>query len=171
MATIAQPPRAQRRRPLDPDLYERILAFAAAGFLVVMTAALTRGHGQWDQIPLPIWTHLVTIAIALGLTPVMLLRRRGDWLHRRLGWIWSAALVLTALDTFLIRTIRPGSLSIIHLLSAFTLVQVPLLVLAARRHNVKRHRAAVKGLVTGALLIAGCFTLLPSRLLGHWLLG
>lgn len=171
MATVAEPQPRKRRRALYPDAYERVLAFASAAVLAIVAAALARGHAQWGKVPLPIWLHLATMMTALALTPVMLLRRRGDRLHRRLGWVWSTALVFTALDSFLIRTIRPGSFSLIHILSAFVLVQVPLLVIAARRHDVKRHRASVKGMITGALLIAGVFTLMPSRLLGHWLLG
>ncbi len=70
-----------------------------------------------------------------------------------------------------IRGLNGGSLSVIHILSAWTLIQVPLIVWAARSHNIARHRAAVRGMVTGALLIAGIFTFPFGRLLGHWLFG
>ena len=46
-----------------------------------------------------------------------------------------------------------------------------LLVLAAPRNNVSRHRRTVRGLIIGALLIAGFFTFPFERLLGHWLFG
>jgi uncharacterized membrane protein len=78
---------------------------------------------------------------------------------------------LTAALSFAVRTINPGQLSPIHILSAWTLLQVPLIVLAARRHNLRRHRNAVRAMATGALLVAGIFTLVPDRLLGHWLYG
>jgi uncharacterized membrane protein len=55
------------------------------------------------------------------------------------------------------------------LLSVATLVLVPLLVITARRHNVARHRRTVRGIIIGALLIAGFFTFPFDRLLGHWL--
>ena len=42
---------------------------------------------------------------------------------------------------------------------------------AARRHDIARHRKIVRGMVTGALLIAGFFTFPFHRLLGQWLLG
>ena len=59
----------------------------------------------------------------------------------------------------------------IHIISAVTLVLVPRLVWTARHHRVAQHRRAVRGLVTGALLIAGFFTFPFDRLLGHWLFG
>ncbi len=48
---------------------------------------------------------------------------------------------------------------------------MPLIVLAARRHQHAKHRAAVRGMVTGALIIAGIFTFPFERLMGHWLFG
>lgn len=102
----------------------------------------------------------------------MLLRRRGDRLHRRLGYVWVAAMGLTAALSFGIRTISPsGGFSWIHILSAWTLIQIPLIVWSARMHNVARHRAAVRGMVLGALLIAGLFTFPFHRLMGQWLFG
>jgi hypothetical protein len=50
-----------------------------------------------------------------------------------------------------------------------TILTVPMLVFAARHHRIARHRSAVRGLVTGALLTAGYFTLIPNRMLGGWL--
>ena len=38
-------------------------------------------------------------------------------------------------------------------------------VLAARRHNVLRHRRAMLGIFLGALVVAGLFTLLPGRIM------
>jgi uncharacterized membrane protein len=101
----------------------------------------------------------------------MLLRRRGDRLHRRIGWVWAAAMAITAASTFGIRGLNQGSFSLIHILSAWTLIQVPLIVWAARTHNIARHRRAVRAMVTGALIIAGVFTFPFDRLLGHWLFG
>jgi uncharacterized membrane protein len=122
-------------------------------------------------VPTVVWAHIATIFVAVALTPIMLLRRRGDRVHRALGWLWAVSLAMTALLTFGIRGINQGSFSLIHILSAWTLVQVPLLVWHARRHNHAKHRAAVRGIVTGALLIAGFFTFPFDRLMGEWLFG
>jgi uncharacterized membrane protein len=165
----AGPPRANIS--LKPELFDRILSTAALLLLAFVFTALWRGRSEWGEVPAFVWGHIATIVLATLLTPVMLLRRRGDRLHRRLGWVWVASMALTAILTFWIRGINQGSLSLIHILSAWTLVQVPLIVWAARRHEHRRHRNAVRGMVAGALIIAGIFTFPFDRLLGHWLFG
>jgi len=156
---------------LAPDRFERGLAAGAAVLLAAVIAAVARGQADWAKIPPSVWGHLATISVALALTPVMLLRRRGDRLHRRLGWVWAASMFGTALISFDVRLINDGGFSFIHLLSAWTIIQVPIIVMSARRHDAVRHRSAVRGMVTGALLIAGFFTFPFNRLLGHWLFG
>jgi uncharacterized membrane protein len=171
MATTAAaaPPRA--KVSLKPDLFDRILSFAALLLLAAVITALWKGRDEWGEVPPVIWAHLATIVTAVVLTPVMLLRRRGDRLHRRIGWVWASAMAITAISTFGIRGLNQGSLSLIHILSAWTLIQVPVIVWAARTHNIARHRTAVRGMVTGALIIAGVFTFPFDRLMGHWLFG
>ena len=150
---------------------DRVLAAGAVAIFVATTIAIARGYAEWARIPSSVWAHIATIAVALALTPVMLLRQRGDRLHRRLGYVWIAAMALTALISFDIRLIMRGGFSPIHLLSVWTLIQVPLIVWRARRHEVVRHRSAVRGMVLGALLIAGFFTFPFGRLMGNWLFG
>lgn len=160
-----------RRHPWAPEAFDRVLAAAAVVLLVAVLAALTRGFAQWNLVPAMVWAHVLTILVALVLTPVMLLRRRGDRPHRVLGWVWAGALFLTAALSFGVREINAGGFSFIHLLSLLTIVQVPLIVLHARRHDWKRHRTAVRGMVAGALLVAGFFTFPFGRLMGTWLFG
>lgn len=172
MATTAVPaPPARAKISLKPELFDRILSAAALVLLAFVLTALWRGRGEWGEVPDFVWAHIATIVLAVILTPVMLLRRRGDRLHRRLGWVWVSSMALTAIFTFWIRGLNQGSLSLIHILSAWTLIQVPLIVWSARAHNHLRHRNAVRGMVAGALLIAGIFTFPFDRLLGHWLFG
>jgi uncharacterized membrane protein len=156
---------------LEPELFDRILSAAALLLLAFVLTALARGRAQWGEVPAIVWTHIATILVAVTLTPVMLLRRRGDRLHRRLGWLWASSMALTAMLSFWIRGLNQGSLSLIHILSAWTLIQVPLIVWSARTHNHRKHRAAVRGMVTGALIIAGIFTFPFDRLMGRWLFG
>lgn len=160
-----------RRHPWAPEAFDRILAGAAVILLAAVLAALARGFDEWDRLPAFVWAHILTILVALVLTPLMLLRRRGDLPHRVLGWLWASALFLTAVISFEVRIINPGGFSWIHLLSVLTIVQVPLIVFQARRHDWKRHRSAVRGMVTGALLLAGFFTFPFGRLMGAWLFG
>lgn len=158
-------------KPISADMFEKALALGAALILAAALVAIVRGRSEWVQIPLSVWVHLATIGTALALTPVMLLRRRGDRLHRQLGAVWLSAMFLTALVSFDMRLINRGSFSFIHLLSLWTLIQVPLILWHAKNHRVEKHRSAVRGMVFGALLIAGFFTFPFGRLLGSWLFG
>ncbi|UVO54944.1 DUF2306 domain-containing protein [Sphingomonas sp. SUN039] len=170
MATIIEKPkRAPYGKPLTPDPFERVLSVGAVVLLACIVVAVAKGRAQWGMIPAMVWPHLLTIVIAVALTPVMLLRRRGDTLHRQLGWVWVVAMLATAASSFFIRDINHGGFSFIHILSLWTLFQVPLIVWSARTHNVRQHRSSVRGMVTGALLVAGFFTFPFDRLLGHWL--
>jgi uncharacterized membrane protein len=166
MATVAG--RAQAK-PLAADGYEKFLAVAALALLLTVLVALARGHAHWGIVPVLVWAHLATILPALALTPVMLLRPRGDKNHRLLGKLWVAAMFLTAAISFGVRESHHGSLSFIHLISAYVIVAAPLIWWTARNHHVARHRTQVRGMVTGALLIAGFFTFPFGRMLGSWL--
>ncbi len=158
-------------KSLAPNRVEQIsglLAIVLMGFIIV---AVVKGMPHWHEIPFIIWPHLVLIMIALALTPIMLLRRRGDKAHRALGWIWTICMFSTAVISLGIRLINHGGFSPIHLLSLFTILGVPVLVIAARRHDIARHRGQARGFVIGALLVAGFFTFPFNRLLGSWLFG
>lgn len=168
MATSAE---GRPVKPLAADRYEQFLAWAALVLLGFVVLAVARGHDEWSRIPVIVWAHLATIVVALGLTPMILLRRRGDARHRLLGRLWAGSMMLTAFLSLFVRLSNHGGFSLIHLLSLFTLVQVPVIVWSARTHRVARHRGAVRAMVTGALLIAGFFTFPFGRLLGHWLFG
>jgi uncharacterized membrane protein len=151
--------------------FEKALALLSGAMLLAVALSLAKGAGEWGRLPTIVWFHLATIGLALGLTPIILLRRRGDWWHRRIGYVWMAAVMVTAISTVWIRETNPGKLSVIHLLSLFTLVQLPRVIMAARRHDVTAHRRGIQLTVAGALLIAGFFTFMPGRILGNWLLG
>jgi uncharacterized membrane protein len=171
MASLADASRSSGFKPLSPDVFERMLAVASLLLLIAMLTALFRGQDEWYRLSPFLWGHLATIATALALTPVMLLRRRGDRLHRRLGYVWIAAMFGTAFVSLFIRDINRGGFSFIHILSVWTLIQVPLIYWTARTHQIAKHRSAVRGMVFGALLIAGFFTFPFDRLMGHWLFG
>ncbi len=153
----------------DRIVDDRVLAAGAVVMLAFVVVAVARGHAQWGRIPWPVWVHLATMCTALVLTPVMLLRAKGTRSHRRLGWTRAAAMLATAGFSFLIRSSNNASFSVIHILSVWVAVQVPWIVYRARMHRVQAHHRAVRGLVIGALLVAGFFTFPFDRLLGHWL--
>lgn len=162
---------SDRSSPIDADAFERLLSAGALILLACVAAALVRGQAHLGAVPGLVWFHLATITTALALTPVMLLRRRGDRPHRAIGRVWIAAMILTAAGSLFIRNANHGNFSIIHILSVWTLIQVPLIWWFAHTHRVVRHRRAVRGMVTGALLIAGFFTFPFNRMLGQFLFG
>jgi uncharacterized membrane protein len=109
-------------------------------------------------------------AFALGL--VQLTAPKGTLGHRTLGWLWVSLMVLVSGSAFFIHTIRLwGPWSPIHLLAIFTLLMLPVAVLQARRHRVGPHRVAMISIFTGALVIAGLFTLLPGRIMNAVVFG
>ena len=158
-------------KPLTPDRTERLIGWSALALGLAVIIALARGHAQWSAVPLPVWAHLLGASCALALTPAILWGARGTTRHRLLGWLWVLSLGFAALSSLAVKGLIPGHFSPIHLLSLWTLAMLPLVVLYARRGQHTRHRQALRGLIIGALLIAGTFTFLPMRLLGHWLLG
>ncbi len=162
---------AARVRPtrFDRIVTDRVLAAGSIVMLAFVAVAVLRGRADWERIPWPVWVHLATMGTALALTPVMLLRAKGTPSHRVLGWTWAAAMLATAACSFLIRASNHGRFSVIHILSVWVAFQVPWIVWRARTHNVAGHRRSVRGLVAGALLVAGFFTFPFDRLLGHWL--
>jgi uncharacterized membrane protein len=103
-------------------------------------------------------------AFALGI--VQLTAPKGTLPHRTLGWIWVVLMAVIAASSFFIHGIKlVGPFSPIHLLSIFTLVMLPLAVLYAKRHNVKKHRGTMIAIFVGALVIAGAFTFVPGRIM------
>ena len=103
-------------------------------------------------------------AFALGL--VQLAAPKGTLPHRTLGYIWVALMAIVCVTSFLIHDIRSwDSWSVIHLLSIYTLVMLPLAVRHARRHRIGQHRNVMFAMFAGALVIAGAFTFTPGRIM------
>ena len=152
-----------------PDKLDRVLGILTLLLLAAALVAVARGVAQWGQVRWTVWLHLAPAMLALGLTPAVLWRRRGDAKHRLLGKIWVGAMALTAGSSLLVQEIRPGHYSPIHLLSIFTLANLPIIVLSARRGNLLRHRRTLRGVIIGGLVIAGGFTFTFHRLLAYWL--
>jgi uncharacterized membrane protein len=107
--------------------------------------------------------HITCALSSFVLGGVILLRRKGGGWHRTLGWIWVGLMSATALSSLLIMELNPGTFSLIHLLSALTLIVIPFAVIAARRRRIAAHRRSMTSLYLQALIIAGLFTLLPDR--------
>ena len=127
----------------------------------------------------PLWqadrvivAHALMALAALGFGTVQLAAPKGTVPHRVIGYLWAGLLMAVAASSFLIHDMRQvGPFSWIHILSAWTLVAVPLAVRAARRHDVKDHKVWMISLFFGALVITGAFTLTPFRLMNAVVFG
>jgi len=116
--------------------------------------------------PLPIQLHAYAAMAAFVLGVVQLAGVKGTTRHRALGYAWAASMLFVAISSFWIHDLRVwGAWSPIHLLSIFTLATLPLAIVHARRHRIDRHRNAMIAIFTGALVVAGLFTLLPGRIM------
>ena len=112
--------------------------------------------------------HIAAAILAFLIGGYVLIRRKGDRLHRNLGKVWVALMALTALSSFAIHTIRMiGPFSPIHILSVVTLISLWIAVRAARRRDIARHLGTMRMLYVYALLGAGAFTFLPGRLMNR----
>jgi uncharacterized membrane protein len=124
--------------------------------------SLAPGLDAAPQIPLHAFAAMA--AFVLGL--IQFAAPKGTLPHRTVGWIWVTLMALVAISSFWIHQIRLlGPFSPIHLLSIFTLAMLPLGVWFAHRHRVADHRRVMVLMFSGALVIAGLFTLLPGRIM------
>ena len=117
------------------------------------------------ELTLPIAIHLVAVAPAVILGVIQLAARKGTRAHKALGWLWVLAMALVAVSSFWIFGIdKGGGFSVIHLLSAWTLISLACAVWFIRRGNVRAHKGFMIGTLLG-LAGAGLGALAPGRAL------
>ncbi|MGH1356369.1 MAG: DUF2306 domain-containing protein [Thalassovita sp.] len=122
--------------------------------------------------PLPIQFHAVAALALIPLTITIFLIPRGSSLHKKLGWAWVLGMMIVATSSFWISELRTwGAFGPIHLLSIYTIGALVFAIISIRRRKVKSHRRAMLGLVYGALIGAGLFTLLPGRIMNQVIFG
>jgi uncharacterized membrane protein len=109
--------------------------------------------------------HVAVAAGAVVLGALQMGSRKGAAYHRIAGWAWVVLMTTVAASSLFITELTPGRWSLIHLLSGWTLISIPVAMIAARRHNVRLHRRFMMGLFFGGLLIAGALTFIPGRLM------
>lgn len=116
--------------------------------------------------------HAFAAMAAFGLGLVQFTRRKGDFPHRTVGYIWVGLMLLIAGSSFWIHQMNQWhGFSVIHLLSIWVLFITPFAVMMARRGNISAHRRGMIGLYAGALLVAGFFTFMPGRIMHAVLFG
>ena len=144
------------------------------GYLSKAVAASHLHAPRWElleQASIAIKIHLATVLAALVLATAQMVGPKGRTFHRVLGWTLSVLLVVTAIASLFIRNPTGGLINPFQVFSVWTLFVVPLAVIMARRHNVRRHANMMAGLYFGALIFAGLLTFMPGRLMWRLFFG
>jgi uncharacterized membrane protein len=101
--------------------------------------------------PILITVHAAAAGYSLLFGAFQLLRRtKGGALHRVIGRVWVAAMLVVIGTSFGIRTLSDG-FSWLHALSVLTFITVTAGVVAAVRGNIPSHRAFMRGSYFGIL--------------------
>lgn len=119
--------------------------------------------------PIPLHAFAAMAALMVGI--VQLIAPKGTLPHRTFGWIWVALMLIISVSSFWIHGHGWRGWSPIHLLSIFAPLMVLLGIFYAHTHNVKEHRITMISIFTGALVIAGLFTLVPDRIMHRVVFG
>lgn len=141
-----------------------VTLFAAA----LANSAGTAG-GRLETPPLALAIHLFTVIPAVPLGIYIFLRPKGTTGHKRAGRVWVALMVITAIDSFWIRSSN-GGIGPIHIFSCITLISVARALFAIKRGDMLAHEQAMTGCFIG-LLVAGLFSFMPGRILGTLVFG
>ena len=120
--------------------------------------------------------HMTAAILATATGPVALWARLGATtrpvLHRAFGYAWVTLMIVAAFSAVFIRStlnLSWDGFSPIHLLIPFTAYNLVAAFWALSRHDIRRHRLHMQFTYIGACIVAGLFTLLPDRYLGHLL--
>ncbi len=164
---------AATAKPVRTAHLRRIAATALIVLAAIVAALLVRSFMGQSDYRTPAWAiqiHLATVLPALPLGAWLLWRPvKGDAAHRIGGRVWALLMIVTAIDSFWIRTIT-GGIGPIHLFSVLTLVQLPRAIWFARSGQIDRHLKTMRGVYFG-LLAAGFFAMAPGRTLWALLFG
>lgn len=115
--------------------------------------------------------HLIAALAALVLGGVLMTVRKGRRFHRVAGWVWVALAMTTAGATLFITGLNRGSWSLLHLLTGWVLIVLPLAVAWAKRREVRRHRTTMMSLFYGGFAINLFIAFIPGRTLWTVFLG
>ena len=118
--------------------------------------------------------HMTAAMGAIVTGPVALWARKGAQqrprLHRAFGYAWVTLIVVTAVSAMFIRDRgmpNVAGFTPIHLLVLVTFGALFGAFYSLAKGNIALHRQAMQSLYFAACVLAGAFTLLPNRLIGH----
>lgn len=121
-------------------------------------------HMSYEQL---MYFHLVTVVPCFFIGVFLLLRKKGDPLHKNLGKVYSILMLITSIIAlFMPARVGPqffNHFGYIHLFCFLTLYMIPTAIIAVRKGNIKAHKRKMAFTYFGALVIAGSFTFVPGR--------
>jgi uncharacterized membrane protein len=170
----AQP---KRTRPAAWTLTIGVLAAAVMPFApqIVARAAQVSFQGPdwalWANLSWIIKLHIFAALSALLIGTAILLQRKGSGLHKTLGWGWVFAMATTAVSSLWITQLNGDLWSIVHLLSGWTIIALPMAIFAIRSRKVDAHRRAMTGMFVGGLIVAGSLSFIPGRFMFEFFFG
>jgi len=131
------------------------------------------------EAPLSIQLHFVTVVPAFFLGAWQLIgSRKGSTSHRLIGKIYLTLMSITAVAAFFIPSFTsfsvgagPIRLGLIHLFIPLTVNGIWQTRKALRTGNIAAHKASMRGLYIGGLIIAGALTFLPGRVMYRMFFG
>jgi uncharacterized membrane protein len=162
--------RLWRRYPNRMMAVAALLVYAVISYLTLAGEGPVRFRVDFTlllQSPLILQAHVVAAVITFAAGCVLLAGVKGRAVHRALGYVWVASMAVTAVSSFFLQSLSPGSFSFVHALSAWTMIILPMGLAAARRKNIAAHRKHMTGMFMGGMVIAGLFSFLPGRLMWH----
>lgn len=119
---------------------------------------------------LAIAVHVTTVLPCVPLGLYLLLAPKGTPMHKQLGKLWIALMVITATSTLWIHGL--GNFSWIHVFVPLTYRAAWFTVAKARRGDIRGHRNEIVGLFLGALMIPGVFAfIMEGRLMNTMMFG
>jgi uncharacterized membrane protein len=129
--------------------------------------------------PWPVIVHFFTVVPAFFLGAWLLaVSRKGAPAHRALGKVYLGLMAITAftaifIDAFSTLSVPVGPLRIglIHLFIPLTFWSVYRTRKALSAGDIEAHRASMRGLYLGGLIIAGLLTFAPGRIMYRMFFG
>jgi uncharacterized membrane protein len=119
--------------------------------------------------------HMTAAIGAIVTGPVALWARKGreqrPKLHRAFGYAWVTLMVITAVSAIFIHVSglpNIGGYTPIHILIPVTLFGLFGAFYYLAKGDIRKHKQTMQRLYFGACLLAGMFTLMPQRLIGHF---
>jgi len=144
-----------------------LMTIAAAVAIFKWLSGIAVDDGRYRNLAIAI--HVVTVLPCVPLGAYLLLSTKGTRLHKTLGKLWIALMVVTAIAIIFVR--GGTDFSWIHIFVPITLLGAWNVVRTARTGDIARHRKHITQMYLGALMIPCLFAFLPDRLMGMWLLG